>query len=52
MKAQQFFVKDDGAFPNNSLPIVLYPKVLELPRLFTGLAIRRLFQKNDWGNNW
>ena len=52
MKAQQFFVKDDGAFPNNSLPIVLYPKVLKLPRLFTGLAIRRLFQKNDWGNNW
>ena len=52
MRAQQFFVKDDGVFPNNSLPIILYPRVLDLPRLFPGIAIRKLFQKNDWGNNW
>jgi uncharacterized protein YjlB len=39
-------------FPNNSLPILLYPKVLHLPRLFPALAVRKLFQKNNWGNNW
>jgi uncharacterized protein YjlB len=49
---QQYFVKDDGVFPNNSLPILLYPKVLHLPRLFPALAVRKLFQKNNWGNNW
>ena len=52
MKPQQFFVKDDGVFPNNSLPIILYPRVLDLPPLFPGVAIRKLFQRNDWGNNW
>ena len=52
MKAQQFFVKDDGVFPNNSLPILFYPKVLELPRLFAGFSVRKLFQKNGWSNNW
>ena len=52
MKAQKFFVKDDGVFPNNPLPILFYRKVLDLPGLFPGLAVRRLFQKNDWSNNW
>jgi uncharacterized protein YjlB len=51
-KPKQYFVKDDGIFPNNSLPIIYYPKVLELPMLFSALSIRRLFQKNNWGNNW
>jgi uncharacterized protein YjlB len=54
MKArpQQYFVKDDGVFPNNSLPIIFYPKVLDLPKLFPALAVRNLFQKNNWSNNW
>jgi uncharacterized protein YjlB len=51
-KPEQYFVKDDGIFPNNSLPIIYYPKALELPALFSALSIRRLFQKNNWGNNW
>jgi len=49
---QRYFVKDDGIFPNSSLPIIFYPKVLDLPRLFTAVAIRTLFQKNNWGNSW
>ena len=51
-KPEQYFVKDDGIFPNNSLPIIYYPKVLDLPMLFSALSIRRLCQKNNWGNNW
>jgi uncharacterized protein YjlB len=51
-KAQQYFVKDDGVFPNNSLPIVFYPKVLDIPPLFPALYIKKLFRENNWGNNW
>lgn len=52
VKPQQYFVKEDGIFPNSSLPIIFYSKVLALPPLFPAVAIRRLFQKNDWANNW
>jgi uncharacterized protein YjlB len=52
IKPEQFFVKDDGIFPNNSLPIIFYPKALDLPKLFPAIAVRKLFQKNNWGNNW
>ena len=52
MKAQHFVVNDDGVFPHSSLPIIYYPNVLHLPRLFPGLAVKKFFQKNDWGNNW
>ena len=51
-KPEQYFVKDDGVFPNNSLPILYYPKALHLPKMLPALAIRKLFQKNNWGNNW
>jgi uncharacterized protein YjlB len=49
---QKFFVKDDGIFPNNSLPIIFYERVLNLPHLLAARTIKKLFQKNTWGNNW
>lgn len=52
LKPEQYFVKDDGVFPNSSLPILHYLKVLQLSPLFPALAIRKLFQKNNWTNNW
>jgi uncharacterized protein YjlB len=51
-KPEQYFVKDDGIFPNNRLPILYYPKVLKLPNLFPSHAIKKLFQKNNWKKNW
>jgi len=47
-----YFVKDDGIFPNNRLPILHYPSVLELPPLLAARAVRKLFQENNWTNNW
>lgn len=47
-----YFVKDDGIFPNNRLPILHYPSVLELPPLLPARAVRKLFQENNWTNNW
>lgn len=52
MKLQRYFVKDDGIFPNNSLPILYYSKVLDLPKLFPALYVKKLFKKNNWSNNW
>jgi uncharacterized protein YjlB len=49
---EQYFVKDDGVFPNNRLPILYYPKVLELPKLFPAAAVKKLFKENNWSNNW
>lgn len=51
-KPEQFFVKDDGIFPNNSLPILYYPQVLNVPKLFPALFIKKLFKQNNWTNNW
>ncbi|HEY0732613.1 MAG TPA: cupin domain-containing protein [Chitinophagaceae bacterium] len=47
-----YLVNDDGVFPNNMLPILYYPKALELPKLFAGGYVRNLFAKNNWSNNW
>src|SRR5687767_2334129 len=52
MKVLQFFVKDDGIFPNNRLPILLYKEALDLPAVFKARTIKKLFTKHGWGNNY
>ncbi|MFL5739083.1 MAG: cupin [Flavisolibacter sp.] len=47
-----FFLQDDGFFPNSRLPLIYYPGVLDLPRFFPAPAIKKLFQQNNWSNNW
>jgi uncharacterized protein YjlB len=51
-KARQFIVNDDGIFPNSRLPIIFYPQILKLPKLFASGALKKLFQNNNWENNW
>lgn len=52
VQPEQYILKDNGIFPNSNLTVLHYKKVLNLPFLFPGLAIRRLFRKNGWTNNW
>jgi uncharacterized protein YjlB len=52
VQPEPYFVRGNEAFPNNRLPILYYPKVLELPKLFPANTVKKLFQKNNWGNNW
>ena len=52
MVPQQLFFEDDGIFPNNRLPALLYPKVLKLPNLFRPVAVKKLFENNNWKNTW
>lgn len=43
---------DNGLFPNSKLPVLHYKKVLKLPKLFAGRKVKRIFSRNNWGNNW
>lgn len=49
---QKFYLKDDGKFPNNSLPVLYYPAVLLLPGLFPAGEVKDIFIQNDWKNTW
>jgi uncharacterized protein YjlB len=45
------YLKDDGIFPNNALPVLVYKGVLKLPAIFPD-TIRKLFDENSWTNSW
>jgi uncharacterized protein YjlB len=49
---QKFYLKDNGIFPNNSLPVLFYPGVLLLPGLFPAGEVKDIFTHNDWKNTW
>jgi uncharacterized protein YjlB len=51
-QVEEYFLKDNGLFPNSSLPVLLYKKALDLPKFFPGFYIRKLFIKNGWSNSW
>jgi uncharacterized protein YjlB len=45
-------LKDDGIFPNSSLPVLVYKNVLDFPLIFEATYIIHLFEKNHWSNCW
>src|SRR5690349_17171786 len=51
---QRYRFKDDGATPNNpSLPLLLYRRVIMLPKEFDPAAvIELLFARNGWKDSW
>jgi len=49
---QKIYLKDDGIFPNNPLPVLYYPGVLLLPGLFPAGEVKDMFSHNDWKNTW
>src|SRR6201996_3982170 len=51
-KIREYLIDDNGIFPNSKLPVLHYLQVLDLPFLFPGRYVRKLFKKNDWSNNW
>ena len=52
VEPKQYFVKGDAIFPNSRLPVLHYENILQVPKLLPGIAIRKLFQQNDWKNTW
>lgn len=51
-EVEQFFLSDDGTFPNSEFPVLHYKNVLALPILFPAAFVKRLFKKNKWSNSW
>lgn len=49
---QEITIADDGTFPGNRLPALLYKNVLNIPFLFPAMHVKHLFEKNDWSNSW
>lgn len=47
-----YHLKDDGIFPNNTLPVVVYKRVLNLPVFFASNIVRKIFRDNNWKNSW
>ncbi len=45
-------LKDDGIFPNNSLPVLVYKAALKLPDEHAAKIIEDIFKKNIWTNSW
>ena len=49
---EEYFVKDDGVFPNSTLPVLYYRNILKHPFFFPARNIRRIFARNNWTNSW
>ena len=45
-------LKDDGTFPNSSLPAFIYKGALVLPKQHPEKIIEDIFKKNNWSNSW
>ena len=49
---EEYFVQDDGTFPNNTLPVLYYRRILKPTFLFPGRYIKRVFARTNWTNSW
>jgi len=43
---------DDGVFPNNVLPVILYKRVINFGEEHDPQIIETIFKDNGWGNSW
>lgn len=49
---KKYYLKDNGKFPNSTLPVLLYKRVFHLPLIMAGWYIKKIFKKNNWTNAW
>jgi uncharacterized protein YjlB len=52
MTKQEFHIGDDGTFPGNLLPALLFKNALDVPLLFPATYVRQVFGDNNWSNSW
>lgn len=48
----EFYISDNGIFPNSHLPVLVYKEVLDFPFLFPGRGARKMLSEHGWTNNW
>lgn len=49
---QEIHVGDDGTFPGNKLPALLYKGAVDIPAFFPARYIKNIFEDNGWTNSW
>jgi uncharacterized protein YjlB len=47
-----FALEDDGTFPSNPLPVILYPQAIDPADDDPARSFEELFRANGWGGNW
>ena len=52
VEPQQLVFKDDGAIPNNALPLLLYRQAFAADTKDLASVIEQRFADNDWTNSW
>lgn len=52
MQPEKIFLEDDGATPNNKLPLLLYKNAFEERGEEGALWLEEQFKKNNWTNSW
>jgi uncharacterized protein YjlB len=52
VEPEQFKFKDNGAFPNSLLPLLLYRGALQAGDQDPASAFEERFAENDWCNSW
>lgn len=52
MTIAEYVITDDGTFPGNRLPALLYKAVLDIPLLFPATHLSNLFKNHGWSNSW
>lgn len=51
-KPQEIMIGDDGVFPGNRLPVLLYKGALVIPVLFPTTHVSQRFKAHSWSNSW
>ena len=51
---EHFILEQNGNFPNNTLPVLIYKNAIDLTQQKNQEAktAQQIFEKNDWGNTW
>ena len=49
---ESFVLEDDGTFPNNSLPVILYRRAIPLDGRNPARSIEERFVENGWSGLW
>lgn len=52
MEPEIFYFKDDGAIPNNKLPLLVYRKVIDEMGESAAEFFEKRFAENNWKNSW
>ena len=49
---EHFVLEDDGTFPNNSLPVLLYRNAIPIHGRDPAAAFEKRFESNEWEHSW